>query len=346
MSPFSDCRRQHWGIICLVVILFLKPGTTARKWEDIVAVAIYARSNVDTDRLMHAMEEDPLEKTNVIADKETEEQSSPPSDMPSTMPSIFEEDTQQHDENNDGAVPLDCPPGTSLYKVNMFDSWGDGWGATSIALRQMDDDHDEEESSEPLTGYLGSVVSTAQTAAASLGQTEKVSKNIQLDGSARDGEDTEELGTANRQLGYVMVSGLSSGLSGSQYVCLFTSKCYEVLVQGGKWQEEIRWEIVPAFEDTPPTGSSLPLPIASGSAPTNCTFSTTFDNSTITNSTACPLTCQDVENDDTIRTKSLAASSTSEEQTPTTTSSPMPVNTLTPSFVPSDAPSLVPTIPH
>jgi len=296
-----------------LIALYLPSKAESRRWEDVVSVAIYSQSYVDIPRIQYSLEEDPL----IAMEAPTVAESFPPSDVPSSVPSYAEEVDRPYIENN-GA---DCPSGQSPYKVNKYGAWEGGWGDSSLTIRQK-----------------GTDVTP-----------------IQADSVVSEGVDSSYTPPAtksslHRGLDYVSVGSLKNGDFDEDYVCLAKNACYEVELEGEKWQEEAKWEIIPFvshWEEIQSPG----VAIAKGRGLSNCTFYTSDSApilGDILGDTDCRFTCQPKHEDEVSQNVSFGIASNISTQdvafaraeTPTVS----PTQTIPPSRAPSDAPSLVPTL--
>lgn len=121
---------------------------------------------------------------------------------------------------------------------------------------------------------------------------------------------------------------LDDGKVGMEYVCLKYFTCYHAAIQGGVWEEEIRWELRPVVLGTKP--EEYKYAVAKGAAPVDCSFS--FGNRGYP---ACETTCL-----------SWARPTPAPKAKPTSapTVRPTPSPTMGPTAVPTDEPTTVPTI--
>jgi len=118
-------------------------ASEARRWEDVIISSIYAQSHIDIPRIQFSLEADPL---SAVA-APTMYQSEPPSDAPSSVPSYYgdpnDEMTAQsssssnNNQASNNSVTHKCPSGEASYQIKKFDTWGDGWGETTISIRQV-----------------------------------------------------------------------------------------------------------------------------------------------------------------------------------------------------------------
>jgi len=156
-----------------------------------------------------------------------------------------------------------CESGRQLYKIHMEDSWGDGWGGTFMRILEL-----------PSFGFVN------QTKP----QTSNATKYTITKNSFHSLTGIIKVGQTGGRAVQIFRGSLEKGSAGDSYVCLQTTKCYQVLVSGGDWQSEVTWNIQKAYVSET---SDYPLK-AQGSAPTKCQFSIVGGNST---NTGCPLTC-------------------------------------------------------
>ena len=156
-----------------------------------------------------------------------------------------------------------CDSGRQLYRIHMEDSWGDGWGATLMRVLEL-----------PSFGFVN------QTKP----QTSNATKYTITKNSFHSLTGIITVGQTGGRAVQIFRGSLEKGSAGDSYVCLQTTKCYQVLVSGGIWQSEVTWNIQKAnISET----NDHPLQ-AQGTAPAKCQFSIVDVNST---NSGCPLTC-------------------------------------------------------
>lgn len=323
--------------VCLVGLMSLLPTSEARRWEDVISVSIYAQSHVDVPRIQYSLEADPF--GNLPAPSMY--QSELPSDAPSSVPSYFADPNESLPaaQSSSGAtdgnkasssetfVSQNCPDGESSYKINKFDTWGDGWGETFLTIREVNSNLDVVQSTSP----PGETTFT-------------ISKDIQVEdygavGGSANRTDQNVNGTASnggnaRKLEYVYQGGLQNGGFEAEHTCLSHTACYEVMLQGGKWQEEAKWEIVPTGSSASTSSGSA---VAKGQGFSNCTF---YVSDSVVDHPSCPFTCKASSGE----TSSSETVPVAQEAPPVQQPKAAIVQTDVPTGAPSDMPSLVPTM--
>ena len=332
MKSSSRPSTLSLAAFCLGLLSLLQT-VEARRWEDVILVSIYAQSNVDIPRIQYSLESDPFS----TLPAPTMYQSEPPSDAPSSVPSYFadpnDEVTAQSssssssssNNNNDkamsdAAVSQNCPSGESPYKINKFDTWGDGWGEMVISIREVNSNLEVVETTEESTFNISKDV-----------KLEDYTNTEVATGSAnRTEQNTNQTSGDHRKLSSIYEGGLQSGDFGSQHLCLSHTACYEVTLQGGKWQEEAKWEIVPVGSSDG-TSSSEQVAVAKGQGVSNCTF---YVSDSVVGHPSCPFTCRSSSSSPKVDQGASVA-----QEAP-----PVPQSTEVPTGAPSDAPSLVPTM--
>lgn len=303
---------------------------------DVIDPSIYAGAVFDPYRTRYIMEADPFDRSTggpTVAPSKSP--SRPPADiqpiaptiLPTAAPSSAPSARNENVMNNGG-----CAIGEHLYAVRMYDSFGDGWGETALKITEMDpmvDVYHEDLLS-------GDVIATD-------GDTVTISNIVQVNDPSVDETITENRDTV------IFEGGLPSGWSGYSYVCLETTKCYHVSVEGGHWEGEITWEVqsvpISAFQSERDAPGAV---VAVGAAPANCRFALPREVEDF----VCPQTCIDSTESPTLATASdtfppsdMPSSNTVPSDIPATfrpTSAPS-FGYRTASGVPSDGPSLVPS---
>lgn len=317
--------------LSFVGLLSLLSSAEARRWEDVISVSIYAQSHVDIPRIQYSLEADPFGNF----PSPSMYQSEPPSDAPSSVPSYFADPNESivaqssssvtGNGNNKDTIGQNCPDGESSFRINKVDTWGDGWGETFLAIREVN-----------------SNLNLVQTTSPPGETTFTISKDVQVEDYISN---TDSTGSANRtdrsvnetfndgdtrKLQSIYQGGLRSGGFEAEHVCLSHTACYEVTLQDGKWQEEAKWEIVPASA-LATSGSA----VAKGQGFTNCTF---YISDNVVDHPSCPFTCKSASGNN-----AAATDSATTEGNPFLPKAAV-VATDVPSGAPSDAPSLVPTM--
>ena len=317
----------------LVALLSLLPTSEARRWEDVISVSIYAQSHIDVPRIQYSLEADPFSNMPAPSIYQSELLSDAPSSVPSYFADPNESLAAQSGSNNKASstetfVGQNCPDGEYSYKINKIDTWGDGWGETFLVIREVNSNLDVVQSTSP----PGETTFT-------------ISKDIQVEdyeiaaGSANRTDQnvngTSSNGGNSRKLESVYQGGLQDGGFEAEHVCLSHTACYEVTLQGGKWQEEAKWEIVPIGSSASTTSGSA---VAKGQGFSNCTF---YVSDSVVDHPSCPFTC-----------KASSGGTSDSEGVPVAQAAPpvqqqksaIALQTDVPTGAPSDMPSLVPTM--
>jgi hypothetical protein len=267
-----------------------------RNYLSVIDHDIYQRSNIDTDRYQLKIEMDPffypgaekeseapLEPTQApysqvwITPSPTENPSSIPSDFPSLAPTAPTPAPSKREENTDGNGG--CLAGTTLYQVNMYDAWGDGWDGTMLQITGIEDQNP--------TDISGNTVTTSVTTETD-GMTVTISKRVELN-SGQILNKQEFKATPVEPLGTVFQGGLLQGSHSAADVCLMPRRCYQVLVSGGDFLDEVSWDIRAVQLGSAEQDSA---PLLDGDAPADCTLSVPDENGT----TFCPATCSTTMN--------------------------------------------------
>jgi hypothetical protein len=274
-------------------------GTEARDWKSVITSEIYHRSDFDAAQFQLKIELDPFffpgegaftEPTIAPNSQDwttfsptkapvTESPSQIPSDFPSLTPTrgaptLAPSIREKNSDGNGG-----CNEGSVLYQVNMYDSWGDGWDTSTMLKIIGVEDQDEEV---PLTSAMTSKTTTTTDSNGSIITT--ITKTVEINetstsGGEYDGTQIEPLG-----LGTVFQGGLRRGSHGSADVCLKPRRCYDLIVDGETWLDEVSWDIRPVVLGA--ETQDLP-PLTTGGAPMECSFSIPDENG----ESFCPLTC-------------------------------------------------------
>lgn len=150
-------------------------------------------------------------------------------------------------------VAQESTNGCVKYELHMMDTWGDGWGKTSLTI----------------TGIESSAASMETTHTNSQGdEVVSISQTIQMNA-----------GNKEASVGQVFQGGLGQGFHDSKEMCFVPGQCYQLLTSGGEFSDEASWELRPAGSET--------QVMLSGGASTGCTFSLPDANG----HHACPKTC-------------------------------------------------------
>ena len=199
-----------------------------------------------------------------------------PSDWPSLAPSYNGPTMQptKRESNVDGNGG--CNPGSSLYRVNMHDTWGDGWDGTVLKIVGV---QDQDEADRPLQ----STITTTHTEANG-GAVVTVSETIELHPEDLGQQHSQEAAVTVDALGLVFEGGLRSGSYAYTDVCLRPGRCYDLTVQGGGFLEEVSWDVRPVVLGAVAQHAE---PIVQGGAPSDCSFSIPYP----TGEQFCATTC-------------------------------------------------------
>lgn len=321
-----------------VSITFALKGCDARSWSDLVNPAVCESGSFDPYKIEYAIEEDPfsvsapapaplpaedvfigtedVDRDDEGSDTEANEDGTSASKTPSVAPAVSSESPTQRDENavkNGG-----CESGEHLFRVRMHDRWGDGWDKSAIKILEIPSKNketsfqDDTETPPIITEDDNTLIMSSEV---------KVSQHHM--------RDYDQLPIWEERL--IFKGSLEEGLSGYSYVCLRPQTCYEVVVGGGQWEDEIKWDIqsAPILATDGDQEEKEVVQVAKGWAPARCQFSVPKEAS---EELACPLTCDDVK--DKVTEVSVA---------PSDAPSLVPNAFEASSEPPSDAPSLVPS---
>ncbi len=187
--------------------------------------------------------------------------------------SVSAETSKESNSQNSGSAPITKPSfsavtsssskgfpqesvtGCVKYELHMMDTWGDGWGKTSLTI----------------TGIGSSTASTETTHTNSQGdEVVSISKTVQMNAASKQSP-----------IGQIFQGSLEQGFHDSKEICFVTGQCYQLVTSGGDdvFSEEASWELRPAgMEDQV---------LLSGGASTGCTFSLPDENG----HHACSKTC-------------------------------------------------------
>jgi hypothetical protein len=271
-------------------------GIEARNWQSVITSEIYQRSDLDAAQFQLKIELDPFffpgegaitaptiapHSQDWITFSPTKAPSESPSQIPSDFPSLTPTigaptlAPSIREKNSDGNGG--CNEGSTLYQVNMYDSWGDGWDFSTMLKIIGVEDQDEEET---LTSAMTSKTTTTTDSNGSIITT--ITKTVEINQNSTSGG--EDAGTQIDPLGTVFQGGLRRGSHGSADVCLKPRRCYNIIVSGETWLDEVSWDIRPVVLGA--ETQDLP-PLTTGGAPMECSFSIPDKNG----ESFCPLTC-------------------------------------------------------
>jgi hypothetical protein len=303
--------------VMLFLIAFLLQQCAARTWVTVVDPTIYASAAFDPYRAEHITESSPFffptepSTTNPflnVFNGEGEGTNSSPTRAPAmSTPAPTARDEKVLDNGG-------CGMDEYLYKVRMHDIWGDGWDKTSLKIFQN-------ASKEQAGENAGEESLTVQNN----NETDTISEMIEMNDMPNR---TQDEGV----LELIFEGTLQSGPEGYSYVCLKPRKCYEVVVGGGLWENEIKWDIRSSpVSFLPEVREKETSTIAKGWAPAHCQFSILDQE---TGELECPFSC-DLDSAEPLQ---------SSKETASGSPSLSPTGAPTLHSVPSDAPSLVPTL--
>ena len=252
--------------------------TEARKWQDVVDRSIYTMPNLDMDRHQLKVELNPfyvpgeqedegptpapvLEAWVTISPAPTDSPSAIPSDAPSLAPTGPTSSPTMRIENVDGNGG--CTNETILYRVNMYDSWGDGWHpSTKVTITGIED-----QDTRVISGNTVTKTHTTQHG----DTTVTITSTVELTSDHPFGTaPVDEPYNYVNPLGKIFEGNLHRGSAGYAYVCLMPSRCYEVLAHGGDYLEEVSWSIEPVHLGSP---DGVAQSVVQGGAPSDCSFS-------------------------------------------------------------------------
>jgi hypothetical protein len=313
--------------LVVTLLLGLAAHAEARHWTAVVDPGLYQWvDSTDVPRLIASAPEDPWSTSRAPAaaptsrpseaDVNAEARTSTPTAMPSLAPTARWEQVQQNG---------DCPAGQILHELRLLDSWGDGWGETTLTMTRLVDADDQ-------PGVLRNETSDASST--TLSQIVSVRAPLSTD-------DPSFIQT-------VFEGSLETGAEGFEYVCLAPESCYRVVVQGGLWPQEVSWGLRQVELGVPRSNAPSSLFLTKGGAPEDCTLSVT---NAASGEHVCPVTCGQLRT-----TESPMASPLRVTSTPSASGAPSDAPSLVPTWVdglagagaggsgmPSDMPSLVPT---
>lgn len=187
--------------------------------------------------------------------------SATPTSTPSEAPTAITAAPTPRYENVDGNGG--CQEGSQLFRVNMYDSWGDGWdSSTKVTITGIKD--------QDTTTVSGNTITRTHTT--QTGQTTvSITSTIELTSDHPFGTlPAEDAYIYVNKLGKIFEGTLHKGTHSFAYVCLVPKRCYSVITNGGDYLDEVSWDIEPV---TLGSMNQTDVPVVEGKAPTNCTFS-------------------------------------------------------------------------
>jgi len=252
------------------IFFVISRSVECREWQYIVDHDIIRKSNIESSRYELKIEADPyfFPEDKSPTDIPTE---SPRADttqvrttvsptasislMPSDAPSLL---PTEWDIEQKGA----CRNGLSLYQVHMYDAWGDGWEKTILTISGISDQ-------DPLAADLPTNSMTTTNTNTQGDIAVSITKTIELDSSDSTAAHPNPLNEID-PLGTIFEGALRRGSHDYADVCLLPKRCYQVIVTGGEFLDEVSWDIRASNNDP---ASSPVEPILVGGAPSGCTVS-------------------------------------------------------------------------
>jgi hypothetical protein len=219
----------------------------ARTWVDVIDTSIYASAIVD-----------PYRDTMSQYGQLEEEEWSLPTATPTSAPvsNIVGADTRSPSL---APTQFTCTNYNEVSsKIRMYDSWGDGWGDTTLIIAKLSSSVDKPNATDRFYTYSSIVNLSAY----------REDHKVVFDGSLPDGYES------------------------FTDICLEANVCYSVEVNGTSqyWQNEIKWDI-----RSIPLDNATAVTLAKGTAPAKCQFSIPgSENTTL----ACEYFCEYRENGD------------------------------------------------
>jgi hypothetical protein len=253
-----------------ILLLGILPNALARFWVDLVRPEIYASAIVDPYRQIHE-DESFLGASPPLAPTTEPPTASPMADIIQS-PTVVGSNVSTQIPSLQPTL-YQCEVGEYVHVLHMHDSWGDGWSGTTLKITEI-----QQETSSAESFVRGS--------SALFSFRVKEEDTVVFEGTLVDGFDQYE------------------------YLCLKPNTCYDIHVEGGKWLDEIKWDIrnVTRFKNQEDDVKSEASTVVKGLAPVACQFSMAND----TGHFHCPSRCESL--------------------------------TLSPTQFPSDAPSLSPSV--
>lgn len=270
-----------------------------RTWVGLVDPSIYASALQDPNKARFKVENDPFVFPATTATS-------------APFPPVIVEDWLNVTTNTTETIgPSDlgdvefCRSNEYLYRIRMYDSWGDGWDGTSMKIREI-----------LLSGGESNHVSN-----------ETWTNDVHIY--------TRTVALRNVVPSLIFEGSLPRGREGHSFTCLNPANCYEVTVDGGHWTEEIKWDIISDPLDGENQLDRTETVVAlKGRAPEKCQFSIPNVNG----SRRCPTLCQTKDK----KTKEVLPSIAPSLDIETTDEELLGHHTTYPSSLYSDEPSLVP----
>eukprot|EP00977_Amphora_coffeiformis_P005892 scaffold1248_cov170-Amphora_coffeaeformis.AAC.11 len=292
--------------ILLLVLATFASTAYARSWRDVVDPSMYRNVDLDVHKLHVTAERDPF-LSSFPRPKPTSE--APRGDVdvevtPTASPTAVWEMVGQ----NGG-----CPEGQLLYEIRMVDTWGDGWGDTTLTITRMVNPENQLGVVKKVATETGTVVTEIIPVREPVGDDPSFPRQI-------------------------FKGSLMAGSEGYEYICMEPDQCYQVVAEGGLWQQEVAWGIRQVALGVPREQSPSYLTVAKGGSPETCQISVAVNGERV-----CSVTCG-------LSTKAPSVAPTTLTPTQTPTLVPTVMKNIapddpppSPSMFPSDMPSLVPT---
>jgi hypothetical protein len=314
--------------LVVTLLIGLVAPAAARHWTTVVDPGLYQWVDfTDIPRLMASAPEDPWSSSRAPAAAPTSRPSEADANVeartaPTALPSLAPTGRWEQVEQNGG-----CPTGQVMHELRLLDSWGDGWGETTLTITRLVDADDQ-------PGVLRNEPSDDGGSTTTLSQIVSVRPPLSTD-------DPSFIQT-------VFEGSLVAGAEDFEYVCLAPESCYRVVVQGGLWPQEVSWGLRQVEMGVSRSDSPSDLFLTKGGAPEDCTLSVA---DAATGAQVCPVTCGQFR-----PTEAPTASPVGTTSAPSASGAPSDAPSLVPTWVgglagagaggsgmPSDAPSLVPT---
>ncbi|CAJ1942512.1 unnamed protein product [Cylindrotheca closterium] len=243
--------------------LLLSISTTgeARSWPDAVDHALYQHIAVDTKRVQQRIESDPFREVSDSSDIYNDDgHTLSPTISPTSAP---------------------CREGSIHYRMNMYDSSGNGWQGTAIEVIGIKD-QDALEKSELSTPEASVYTTTTKL------NTNEGNGYVSLSNSVQFGDGALFSNTQSEYifpLGKVFESALTRGSSDHADICLVPRRCYDIVVNRGAALEEVTWNLTAMAGDYEQEENAY----IQGSAPMYCKFSIPDASGEV----FCPIECSE-----------------------------------------------------
>lgn len=283
-------QRQFGRQLLLTIAATVLSGSSARTWVNLVDPTIFASAMKDPYRVEHILERDPFDYEDSVTAEEKVDTS------PTMAPTRRDEMVLE----NGG-----CPMDQFLYRVRLHDRWGDGWQNVPIRILEMPNGKQNETIHEEFEGEHNA--------------THVYSSETVLNKAAKLRQ--------SRSPVIIFEDSMGRGYDGYSYVCLKADHCYQVAMDSGEWDNEIKWDVKSALRQ------KGVVTVAKGVAPAKCQFSIAEAAS----EKVCSNVCEAGDAEDGL----LSADSVLPSDYPSMVPSSAP--SIGVSAAPSDMPSLVPS---